>query len=129
MKIRNGFVTNSSSTNYIILSQAELNPEKLTELLGVSIDSPLYSEVYQLSVELLNDNKQFYHDVSSNIEEQIKNIFSKKTQKQYCKAVKKNEFIYYGHISDDEDIKASFALDCKKIENDDIIIDFTSWAY
>ena len=43
MKIRKGFVTNSSSTNFIIISSKEITVEYLFEKLGFQYDSPFES--------------------------------------------------------------------------------------
>lgn len=42
MKIRNGFVSNSSSSSFIIGVKGELTEEKLMKSLKVDVNSPLY---------------------------------------------------------------------------------------
>lgn len=130
MRIRNGFVTNSSSTNYIIISKEELNAPKLVELLGVKKDSIIYNDALYLAQELLRSNGYLNSQYDSlSIEEQIEKIFGEKTGKEYRKATKNNSFVIYGTISDDEAIQSVFALDCKKIKSGNTIIDFTDWGY
>ena len=42
MKIRTGFVSNSSSSSFIIASKAKLDEKKLTEIFKIPEDSPLH---------------------------------------------------------------------------------------
>ena len=48
MKIRDGFVTNSSSTSYIIISKEELTGEYLAKKLGLTEKSPNYYEILEV---------------------------------------------------------------------------------
>lgn len=41
MKIRSGFVTNSSSTSFLIIAKEELDREKFFDLMGIAPDSPI----------------------------------------------------------------------------------------
>ena len=131
MKIRNGFVTNSSSTNYIIMSKDKLTPEKIVELLGVKKDSVLYDEVYSLACTLLDSRGYLIHsDEEDTIEVQIEKIFGLVTKKEYEKAMKEKKYVYYGTVSTENGaIESSFALDCGKIKKNGVIIDFSEWGY
>ena len=131
MKIRNGFVTNSSSTNYIIMSKDKLTPEKIVELLGVKKESILYDKVYSLACTLLDPRGYLIHtNEEEPIEAQIEKIFGAITKKEYEKAMKDNKYVYYGTVSTgSEAIECSFALDCGKIKKDGVIIDFSEWGY
>ena len=54
MKVRSGFVTNSSSTSFIIISKGELTQEVIRELLRIPEGSPLQP----LADELWNNLRQ-----------------------------------------------------------------------
>jgi hypothetical protein len=50
MKVRTGFITNSSSTSFLIITHDELEEEPFLELMGVAPDSPivdLFRELYR----------------------------------------------------------------------------------
>lgn len=126
MIFRNGFVTNSSSTNYIIMSKDELTPDKLTELLGITEKSPLYREVNALCFILLGAGQD---SIDEEIVEMINKYFDDKCMKEYNK-FKKSGFIYAGKISDEASaIQIAFALDCYKEKRKDFYIDFSDWGY
>jgi len=79
MKIRNGFVSNSSSSSFLILSKnGELSKEILLNSFNVSDKSPLYPMVKQMVKEIINSSEElsiddyiqnYYHD-----EEDMKEI-------------------------------------------------------
>src|SRR3979411_992411 len=56
MKIRAGFVSNSSSTSFLISAKDDFNEQAFFELMGIAQDSPV-ADLFQ----------QFYHDVLNNI--------------------------------------------------------------
>ncbi len=132
MKIRNGFVTNSSSTNYLILSKEELSAEKLAFLLGVKINSPIYSMVVSLCDSLLQKGDLRPGDDLYNVplEKQVLNIFGKETLKKFNKLTSKGYVSYYGTVSDNyDDIEALLALDSFKEDNKEIFMDFSDGMY
>lgn len=132
MKIRNSFVTNSSSTNYLILSKEELSAEKLAFLLGVKINSPIYSMVVSLCDSLLQKGDLRPGDDLYNapLEKQVLNIFGEETLKKFNKLTSKGYVSYYGTVSDNyDDIEALLALDSFKEDNKEIFMDFSDGMY
>ena len=128
MMIRKGFVTNSSSTNYIIISKKELTPESLAEALGVNKDSILYSNVLKLTDELINGHFGFRNAQGDLIEDQIEYLFGEDAKREYLKAEENGNEIVCGYIYDDDPINAGFAQDCYKIKTKDFYINFTNWG-
>ena len=55
MRIRSGFVSNSSSTSFLIISRGALTKKKLRDLMGVEKGSPLTPLFDQLCVDLLDN--------------------------------------------------------------------------
>ena len=53
MKIRSGFVTNSSSTNFLIISKEELTPEYLLKKLGFNQKSKILESGYTFVAEIM----------------------------------------------------------------------------
>lgn len=64
MKIRAGFVSNSSSTSFLIISKDDLNREDFLEVMGVSKDSPivdLFDEFYASVKDCIETSVDFRH--------------------------------------------------------------------
>src|SRR5215470_8662175 len=62
MKIRAGFVSNSSSTSFLIIARSDLNKADFFELMGISFDSPiadLFSEFYRSVVDSIDRKVDF----------------------------------------------------------------------
>ena len=127
MRIRDGFVTNSSSTSYIIISKEDLTGKYLAEKLGITDKSPNYYEIVDICNEMVRDGSDgFYHhsyEESSNYD-LIKEIFGVKTANQFKKGIKKGYKVYCGRISSEEnDYEITMCLDYLKYEDSDIFID------
>ena len=54
MKIRTGFITNSSSTNFLIISKKELTEDYLFEKLGFIGDGQLAEQGHMLCKEIIS---------------------------------------------------------------------------
>ncbi len=123
MKIRSGFVTNSSSTSFLIITKEELDKESFFDLIGVSLDSPiadlfegLYQAVttndsYGLSADAISDKELFGGRVT------LTDYMLDKIKAAHGKGVK----IYYGFMSNEKNnFEPFFCTDSFEIENDTI---------
>lgn len=103
MKIRNGFVTNSSSTNFIIISQKEITIEFLFEKLGFKTGTPFE----EMGWELCNNILYRPEEESLNFDD-IKKDFGIKTAEKWDKLTKKGYKSLRGRTSSDDDTLTSF---------------------
>lgn len=110
MKIRDGFVTNSSSTNFIIISKKELTHEYLLKKLGFSKTSRILSFGSDLSNDLLSGTESGvrWFDVEKIDYDTVLKIFGEETAKKYKKLTQKGFFTYLGHINSDDSCLTSF---------------------
>jgi len=123
MKIRMGFITNSSSTNFLIISKEELTEEYLFKKLGFVHGSVLEKQGMELCESIMssinyglrhyNYNKPDY--------ESIKKVFGDKSANVYNK--NKDYYTYWGYTSsDDTPITQFFTTDSFEIEDKDFYL-------
>jgi hypothetical protein len=109
MKIRTGFVSNSSSSSFVVIMKngKELDKETLLETFDVSIASPLYGFAFDLTEWILNNVKK----------QNIKDIYrdyigsGKLTDAQMIESIVEN----YSKIYQDDK-----RIELQKIANDEI---------
>ena len=137
MKIRSGFVSNSSSSSFVVIMKngKELSKETLLETFDVKKTSPLYSFAKDLSEWITNNLEEFdikgiYENFCNNdattTEEMITELVEDRNMNQSdLNKIASKEYRYYeGSASDDSGDSLEYYL-CEhemKIETDDIRI-------
>lgn len=130
MKIRMGFVTNSSSTNFLIISKKELTQDYLFKKLGFVRGGALEEQGDQLcnSIMAAINGGLRYHSCDTPTYDTIKEVFGDKSAKIYEK--KKNYNIYWGYTSsDDSPITDFFTTDSFEIEDKDFYLNGMSCVW
>lgn len=126
MKIRTGFVTNSSSTNFLIITKEELTKEKLLYQLGFKKGSPL--EI--LGKKFVNDLKQSMicyskHSLDEYQIAKLKDDFGDQSIKMLEKLLKKGYSAYVGYTSTDNgntSLAVLFTVDSFEICKEDFYL-------
>ena len=132
MKIRIGYVTNSSSTNFLILSKKELTPEYLFKKLGFKKGSIIEQYALDLCENIINGTYRGlrYFDFEEMNYENVKQVFGEDTAEK-CKKYKEKGFhSYMGYTSSDEDTLTSFfTTDTFELEENGIYINGRSCVW
>lgn len=124
MKIRDGFVTNSSSTNFIIICKEEITVKYLFEKLGFEIDSPLKELGERLCEEIMygTSNGLRWHEINELNYEVIRKIFGEKTASKYTELTDKGYYVYLGHTGNDDELINFFTTDSFILDDVDFFL-------
>lgn len=130
MKIKTDFVTNSSSTSFVVMTKGELTLHSFLKAVGVSQESMFLGLFVKLFNLFKNDlNRLEYAAINygrSSVEEYIEKSFSEDTQTRIRQARENGFEIYVGKLySDNDEIETLFCCDAFVIEGDKLIIDAT----
>ena len=123
MKIRTGFITNSSSTNFLIISKKELTEDYLFNKLGFKKGGALEKQGYELCDSIMYSIRRGlrYDDNITPDYETILKEFGKKAAEIFRKH--DGYHAYWGCTgSDDEPITQFFTTDSFEIDERDFYI-------
>jgi hypothetical protein len=137
MKIRAGFVSNSSSTSFLILAAEDLTQENFLQLMGVNPKSPL-AEVFRELHEALLDGIEESLDLREVDEstpvawwlDAFKGKISPRMAEKLQDARKRGLKVYYGNIdSESNQTETFFCCDSFEAENDKFYINALECAW
>jgi len=137
MKIRAGFVSNSSSTSFLIIAKDHFNPESLRRLMGVDDSSPLremFDELYSSFMDGVQNSLDMSRiasdaDIRSYIPGGRRELSSHMIDR--LNAVRgKNVIAYLGRLdSETSPVQTFFCTDSFEEENDQVYINGLECAW
>lgn len=126
MIIRDGFVTNSSSTNFMIICKEKLSGEYLLDKLGFKKKSNINAAAASLADDIVSgiESGVRWFEVDQINYETILKIFGKESADKYKELSKKGYHTYVGHTNSDGDYLTSFmTMDSFVIDEKDFYMD------
>ncbi|MDE6003935.1 MAG: hypothetical protein K2G88_00930 [Oscillospiraceae bacterium] len=129
MKLRQDFITNSSSTSFIISLKDEWNENNFFKTLGVLDDSALrniFADLYKTinyDKEEINTYMKKYYPEMSTVEEFLSFCnYSNDVIEKVSQLIKEGRIVYYGKLSSNngESVEAFFCMESFLICEDDI---------
>lgn len=131
MKIRTGFITNSSSTNFLIISRKELTEDYLFEKLGFIADGQLAEQGHMLCEEIISGIDRGglrYFDYDTPTYENVKEIFGPRAAERFKRIP--GAHVYWGYTSSDQTpMTQFFTTDSFEVEEKDFYINGRSCVW
>ena len=132
MKFREGFVTNSSSTNFLIISKKELDASYLAKKMGFKENTKLYHASYELIQTILSavENGPRYNQIDEINYDVVKEFFGQESADKYEALMGKGFHAYIGYThSDDGSLTAFMTTDHFIIDDEDFYMNGESCVW
>lgn len=131
MKIRTGFITNSSSTNFLIISKKELTEDYLFKKLGFIEDGQLAEQGHMLCEEIMSGIDRGglrYFDYDTPTYENVKEIFGPRAAERFKRML--GAYVYWGYTSSDQTpMTQFFTTDSFEVEEKDFYVNGRSCVW
>jgi len=129
MRIRAGFVSNSSSTSFLIISRDELKEGAFLDLMGVAPDSPIAGLFRELFTDVVSSSR--YVDLAR-IDRQAspadwfnEDRLSSTMVARLEQAAGQGLKAYFGYLSSDNNpVQTFFCTDAFEVENEQIYFNY-----
>ena len=134
MRVRAGFVSNSSSTSFLIITRDELEEGAFLELMGVAPDSPIADLFRELFSDVIGAGR--YVDLAR-VDQRVSPAswfdsarLSPAMVTRLQAAAEKGLKAYHGRLSSDNTpVQTFFCTDAFEVENDQIYFNYLECAW
>ncbi|EDS6040421.1 hypothetical protein JK365_12775 [Salmonella enterica subsp. enterica serovar Ceyco] len=125
MKIKRDFISNSSSTSFIYISQNEFSKDMFFKAIGISSSSPLcpmFEDFYRVLEDAINGGERVFDIKKLNVDERYPE-FSNSTLEHADDALKNNKKVILCSLSSETELPETFlCIESFEILSPDFII-------